>query len=86
MKELSSFATNTLAAIEDGKLVAKAEVAVIVSETAYRMTSANTVARERAVETLRFVASTESLRIMGKRLLETADEIDAEIEKAKEAS
>ena len=45
MKEVISYATNTLAVINDGVLTPGAEVIIVLGEIAYRMTADDTMVR-----------------------------------------
>lgn len=82
MKEVISYATNTLAVINDGVLTPGAEVIIVLGEIAYRMTADDTMSRERVAETFRFSASPKALRLLAKKLAKTADDIEAEFAKA----
>ena len=82
MKEITSYASNYLALYNDGKLEPQAEIALVLCEPTYRLTSDGQLARERAVETVRFSASPETLRKLAERFTKTADEAEAELTKA----
>lgn len=82
MKEITSYASNTLALVNDGKLEPQAEIALVFCEPNYRLTSDGQLARERAVETVRFSASPATLRKLAERFTKTADEIEAEVARA----
>ncbi len=83
MKEITSYASNTLALLSaDGKLEPQAEIALVLCEPTYRLTSDGQLARERAVETVRFSAAPEVLRKLAARFTKTADETEAEVEAA----
>jgi len=78
MKELSCYASNTIAVINDGVIEPGAEVIIVLSETSYRVTTDDTMSRERVAETFRFSASPKALRLLAKKLAKTADDIEAE--------
>ena len=83
MKEILSYATNTLAGIgTSGKIEAQAEVILVLTEPTYRLTSDGDMARERTIETVRFVASATALRTFANRLNKSADQIEADLKKA----
>lgn len=82
MKEITSYASNTLAILDDGKLKPQAEIALVLCEPNYRITSDGQLARERTVETVRFSASPDTLRKLSARFAKTADEIEAEVKAA----
>lgn len=82
MKEVSQYVSNTLATVVDGKLEPQAEIGLILSEPGYRVVGESQVVRERVLETVRFAASPETLRMLAKKFNQTADDTEADFAKA----
>jgi len=84
MKEVTSIAGTFLAKIpEPGKrFEAEVEVALAISEIIYRIGTTGQLQKERAVETVRFVATAKTLREIADNLSKYAAEAESELAEA----
>jgi hypothetical protein len=79
MKELLSYSTNTYVIVLDGKLRTEVEIAFILSEPEYRLSSDSQIVRERTATTVRWASTPENLRVLAAKFVKTADDAEAEV-------
>jgi hypothetical protein len=82
MKELHSYATNTLALVRDGKIEPHAEIALVLWEVEYLISEKEGVVRDRVLSMIRFAASPAALRTLAAKLIITAGQVESELTEA----